>query len=69
VQRTKPRSGGNGKGAKDVAQVPVEAWDWYGPSNDEPVVSAAGVTSLKPDMVPAAVPAGADTRVADLERF
>jgi methyl-accepting chemotaxis protein len=69
VQRTKPRSGGNGKGAKDVAQVPVEAWDRYRPSNDELVTHTAGTTAEAPAAIPLAAPVGAGTRDADLERF
>jgi methyl-accepting chemotaxis protein len=69
AQRTKPRSGGNGKGAKDVAQVPVEAWDWYRPSSDEPVTHAAGTTEEAPVAIPLAAAAGVDVRKAGLEQF
>jgi methyl-accepting chemotaxis protein len=69
ARRTKARSGGNGKGAKDVAQIPVEAWGWHQPSNDEDVGSVPLADARRPAAVPSAVPVDATAHQAGYERF
>jgi methyl-accepting chemotaxis protein len=69
AQRSKSHPGGNGNGAQDVVQIPVEAWVWHQPSSDEPVANARGTAREEPGTIRCAVPIGADARAAELERL